>query len=179
MTTGQKQAGRVWNNYLIEKLESIGFQQSEHDECVLYRGKVIYVLYTDDTIITATNNKLIDDMVKDIEKAGLKVTDEGNIEDFLGVNITRMDDNSIHLHQPHLIDQILKDLNIQENASIKDTPAKSSTILSRHSISTPHVQYPNLCSGYIFSMTRHNYASKYYYVCFNLESREAHRNHLP
>ena len=138
MTTGQKQAGRVWNKYLIEKLESIGFQQSEHDECVLYRGKVIYVLYTDDTIITAPNNKLIDDVVKDIEKAGLKVTDEGNIEDFLGVNITRMDDNSIHLHQPHLIDQILKDLNIQENAGIKDTPAKSSTILSRHSISTPH-----------------------------------------
>ena len=48
---GQKQAGRVWNKYLIEKLESIGLQQSEHDECVLYRGKVIYVLYTDDTII--------------------------------------------------------------------------------------------------------------------------------
>lgn len=135
---GQKQAGREWKKYIIEKLESIGFKQSEHDECVLYRGKVIYVLYTDDTIITAPNNTLIDEALKNIEKAGLKVTDEGNIEDFLGVNITRMDDGSIHLHQPHLIDQILKDLNIQENAITKDTPAKSSTILSRHSSSTPH-----------------------------------------
>ena len=121
---GQKQAGRIWNKYLIENLERIGFQQSEHDECVLYRGKVIYALYTDDTIITAPNNKLIDDVIRDIKKAGLKVTDEGNIEDFLGVNITRMNDGSIHLHQPHLIDQILNDLNIQENASPKEIPAK-------------------------------------------------------
>ena len=135
---GQKQAGRVWNKYLIQKLEGIGFQQSAHDECVLFRGKVIYALYTDDTIITAPNNKLIDDVIKDIQKAGLKVTDEGDIEDFLGVNITRTDDGSIHLHQPHLIHQILQDLNIQENAGVKEIPAKSSEILSRHSSSQSH-----------------------------------------
>ena len=48
---GQKQAGRVWNDYLIKKLESVGFRQSKYDPCVLYRGKVIYILYTDDSII--------------------------------------------------------------------------------------------------------------------------------
>jgi hypothetical protein len=31
---GQKQAGRVWNQYLVSKLESIGFTQSHIDECV-------------------------------------------------------------------------------------------------------------------------------------------------
>ncbi len=30
---GQKQAGRVWNSYLVDKLCSIGFQQSLIDEC--------------------------------------------------------------------------------------------------------------------------------------------------
>ena len=38
---GQKQAGRVWNKYMVEKLTSpeVGFIQSKHDECVFYKGK--------------------------------------------------------------------------------------------------------------------------------------------
>ena len=31
---GQKQAGHVWNSYLVEKLRSIGFTPSLIDECV-------------------------------------------------------------------------------------------------------------------------------------------------
>jgi hypothetical protein len=49
---GQKQAGRVWNKYLVDKLvNEVGFKQSEVDECVFYKGKMLYVLYTDDSII--------------------------------------------------------------------------------------------------------------------------------
>jgi hypothetical protein len=42
---GQKQAGRVWNQYLIDKLLSIGFTQSLVDECVFYHGEVIFIVY--------------------------------------------------------------------------------------------------------------------------------------
>ena len=39
---GQKQAGRVWNRYLVKKLtEDVGFVQSKVDECILYKGNVI------------------------------------------------------------------------------------------------------------------------------------------
>ncbi len=34
---GQKQAGRVWNEYLVDKLCSIGFKSSLIDDCVLQR----------------------------------------------------------------------------------------------------------------------------------------------
>jgi hypothetical protein len=49
----QKQAGRVWNQYLVSKLTSpkVGFVQSQHDECAFYYGKAISVLYTDDSIL--------------------------------------------------------------------------------------------------------------------------------
>jgi hypothetical protein len=41
----QKQAGRVWNNYLTKKLiDKLGFTQSKIDECVFYRGKTMYAL---------------------------------------------------------------------------------------------------------------------------------------
>jgi hypothetical protein len=33
---GQKQAGRVWNLFLVDKLTSIGFTTSLIDDCVLF-----------------------------------------------------------------------------------------------------------------------------------------------
>ena len=39
---GQKQAGRVWNQFLVNKLTNIGFEQSKVDECVFYRGSTIF-----------------------------------------------------------------------------------------------------------------------------------------
>ncbi|CAJ1929167.1 unnamed protein product [Cylindrotheca closterium] len=42
-------------------------------------------------------------------------------------------DGSIHLTQPHLIDQILKDLNMQEDTATRPIPAASSKLLSKHS----------------------------------------------
>ena len=49
---GQPQSGRVWNNYLTNKLvKEVGLRQSEVDKCVFYRGSVMYVLYTDDLIL--------------------------------------------------------------------------------------------------------------------------------
>jgi hypothetical protein len=39
---GQKQAGRVWNKYLSEKLvKELGFKLSKVDKCVYYRGKTL------------------------------------------------------------------------------------------------------------------------------------------
>ena len=41
--------------------------------------------------------------------------DQGDVSDFLGIEVTHLKDGSIKLAQPHLIDAILKDLNLQEN----------------------------------------------------------------
>lgn len=49
---GQKQAGRVWNQYLVKKLKEVGFQPSKVDQCILYKGRMIYVLCTEDSILT-------------------------------------------------------------------------------------------------------------------------------
>jgi hypothetical protein len=132
---GQKQAGRVWNHYLTEKLTgTLGFTQSKTEECVFYKGKTMYALYTDDSILAGPDLKEIDKIIADLKAAKLDITEEGDLEDFLGVQIERKKDGSIHLTQPHLIDQILKDLRLDnENMTTKTTPATSSTILSRHS----------------------------------------------
>ena len=67
----------------------MGFERSQVDECVFYKGKTIYFLYTNDSIFAGPDQEEIEQMIKDLKKDNLKVTDEGNIEDFLGVNIER------------------------------------------------------------------------------------------
>ena len=84
---GQKQSGRVWNKYLVRRLNSLGFTKSKYDPCLFYRGKVIYLIYTDDSILAAPTKSLIDKCISDIRQTGLEVTDEGDLNDFLGVHI--------------------------------------------------------------------------------------------
>ena len=52
--------------------------------------------------------KEIQKIVQEIKDSGLDVTEEGDLQDFLGVNIERREDGSINLTQPNLIKQILK-----------------------------------------------------------------------
>jgi len=89
---GTHQAGRVWNKHLVAKLESIGFTQSKINECVFYQGQCIYVLYTDDSILIGPDDDELDAIVNDMQTSGLKLTMEGKINNFLGVNIDRRDD---------------------------------------------------------------------------------------
>ena len=118
----------------------VGFKQSKHDECLFYKGKTIYLLYTDDSILAGPEEKELDKIVKQIADAGLDVTEaEGGLEDFLGVNIEQVDQGTYHLSQPQLIDQILKDLHLDgPDVAIKDTPALSTTVLSEHPHSQEH-----------------------------------------
>ena len=130
-------------NSLRKLVDVVGFKQSEHDECLFYKGKTIYLLYTDDSILAGPDEKELDKIVKQIADAGLDVTEaEGGLEDFLGVNIEQVDQGTYHLSQPQLIDQILKDLRLDgPDVAIKDTPALSTTVLSEHPDSQEHDQH--------------------------------------
>ena len=57
-------------------------------------------------------SKYIDKIIKYLKKAKLDITVEGDLQYLLGVNIEMNLDGTIHLTQPHLIDQILKDLRL-------------------------------------------------------------------
>ena len=59
------------------------------------------------------------------------VDDQGDVGDFLGIQIKRHTDGSVHLSQPQLIDPIVKDLHLQANSNPKSTPAVTSTLLHK------------------------------------------------
>jgi hypothetical protein len=138
---GQKQAGRVWNQYLHDGLIARGFQQSEVDMCLYYHSKhqVNLLIYTDDGILTGRSEKDIDAVIElmrqpagtNKELRPFDMTDEGEITDYLGVKVDRMPDGTIKLSQPHLIQQVIDDLGFNERTKGKSTPAKSTDRLHR------------------------------------------------
>jgi hypothetical protein len=143
---GGKDSGRVWYLYLKSKLQSIGFKVSAHDKCVFYKGKAMYVLYTDDSILVGPDQKELDSIIKEMTSTRLDLTSEDGLEDFLGVTIDHHQDGTIHLTQKRLIQSILEDLGLTApNVKCTTTPMASHKLLSRHPNSPAFDQSFNYC----------------------------------
>jgi Reverse transcriptase (RNA-dependent DNA polymerase) len=109
----QRQAGKVWYDYLTKGLIiELGFIQSEHDPCILWRGTCIIIIYTDAMIIMGPDEEEINKAIVDIAKH-YEITHKNSASDFLGVNMQREEDKKeVTLTQQRLIQSILKDLNL-------------------------------------------------------------------
>ena len=92
-------------------------------------------MYTDDSLLAGPDKDEIQQIIKELQtKSKLSITVEGDLADFLGVSIKRKEDGTIHMTQPHLIEQILGDLRrLNEAVKPRSTPAASSKPLTRHS----------------------------------------------
>eukprot|EP00804_Cyclotella_cryptica_P005605 CCRYP_003077-RA/>CCRYP_003077-RA protein AED:0.24 eAED:0.24 QI:0/-1/0/1/-1/0/1/0/160 len=75
---GHKQAGRIWNSYLVEKLCSIGFQPSLIDECVFFRDDVIFIVYVDNGIFLGPNYQSLTNVICEISAAGQDIKNQGH-----------------------------------------------------------------------------------------------------
>ena len=78
---GKRQTCRVWNKFLVEKLNNpeVGFRKSKIYECVLYRGKSMYIMYTADSIMEGTDKEKLRQILAEIKSSGLDITEEGYI----------------------------------------------------------------------------------------------------
>ena len=129
---GQVQAGKVWYDYLANKLTSIGFKKCQRDECIFTLNNIIYIVYTDDSILAGPDNNDIQKCIQDMRYAHLNLTIKGDIANFLGIKFTRHK-QQITMTQEHLINAILRELKLdKENTNTKCIPMASTKILSRH-----------------------------------------------
>jgi hypothetical protein len=119
---GLKQSPRNFYLHLKDKLESIGFESSESDQCLFISDKVICLVYVDDTLLYADDMQAIDDCISALRNAGMGLEVEDDVAGFLGVHIDRKDDGKILMTQMGLTDRIIKALNIGDKPC-KKTPA--------------------------------------------------------
>jgi hypothetical protein len=70
---GQKQAGRVWNAYLVNKLTSLGHKASLIDDCLFYREDIIFMVYVDDGIFLGKDDEQLKAAIREIQESGLNI----------------------------------------------------------------------------------------------------------
>ncbi len=87
---GQKQASRVWNSFLVDKLLSIGFTTSLIDDCVFFHDDIIFMVYMDDGIFLCNDDAKLQESIKDIQDLGLNIENQGHPADYIGVNIKKL-----------------------------------------------------------------------------------------
>ena len=109
----------------------MGFTPSDYDPCLYYKKNVVVLIYIDDCLVFSPDPKLIDKTMSDLRNSSknFEIDDQGDVSDFLGIEVTHLKDGSVMLTQPHLIDTILKDLHLQQNTKEQSTPGLSSQIL--------------------------------------------------
>jgi hypothetical protein len=121
----KKQAGRVWNSFLVDKLTSIWFTTSLIDDCFFFCGDVIFMVYVDNGIFLGSDNLQLQEVIKEIQNLGLNIEDQGHPADYVGVNIKKLNDDSYELTQWAVIDSIINDVGLKD-AKVKPVPAKVS-----------------------------------------------------
>jgi hypothetical protein len=86
----QKQAGRVWDSFLVDKLMSIGFTPSLLDDCIFFYNDIIFMVYVDNGIFLGSDDLKLQDAIKKIQDLGLNIEDQGHPADYVGVNIKKL-----------------------------------------------------------------------------------------
>jgi hypothetical protein len=113
---GLKQAPRCWNKKFKNMLMNFDLKETKADPCVFVSNKnnqlLIVAIFVDDRLITATNNQLVDIMVKYL-KDNFE-TKEGELDHFLGIEIDQRPDGSIFIHQSSYCKRILERFNMEE-----------------------------------------------------------------
>ena len=97
-----KTAAITWYLDLVDKLRSIGFKISEHDECLFLRGQTAVVVHVDDLAIFNDPDHLIKAELKEFFSFSVP-----NQDHYLGLEVQKQLDGSIKLSQQAYTKEIL------------------------------------------------------------------------
>jgi hypothetical protein len=93
-------------------------------------------VYTDDGIFAGPDKQEVDKAIREM-KRHFDMVDQGDITDYLGVNVQRLPNGDVKLSQPHLIKQIIDEVKLSKRVAGKQKPAASTKILQRDEKAPP------------------------------------------
>ena len=171
---GLKDGQVTWHEHIKTGLLSRGFRQSKVDPCLFIKGTVFLVLYVDDAALFSPNSTAINHEIMSL-KQSFDLTDEGDLQDYLGTRLTKHLDGRIELQQKKTIDNCLELLGMgptSKNVKTHDTLAESLKILhaDENGANRKHAwNYRAVvgCLNYLQAMTRPDLAySVHQCACF-------------
>ena len=119
---GDCRAPRLWYNYLKARLKELGLTTDGNDPCLFCQDGCIMVTYVDDAIICGKDQETVDRLLAGLTQLQMDFDHLGDLPTYLGVQITRQDDGSMVLTQPHLTKSIIAALGLTDSCP-KQTPA--------------------------------------------------------
>lgn len=109
---GLKQAARVWNQTLHEKLMANGCIQSETDKCLYFLKKddkkLQLLVHVDDILVSYNDDELMEGLMSNIGKS-FEMKDLGQVSQFLEISVTRSNEGNFEISQPKYIEKIIKE----------------------------------------------------------------------
>lgn len=135
---GLKQAPRAWFNRLKSALVQFGFAASKCDPSLFTyystQGCIYMLVYVDDIIITGTSSIMIQQLVDKLHSE-FALKQLGQLDYFLGVQVTHLPGGKLLLNQSKYIADLLTKANMAEAVGMS-TPMQGGARLSKHGGST-------------------------------------------
>ena len=103
---GLRQSPLSWYLHLDKGLQSLNFVPSPNQPGVYFGNGMVIVCFVDDTLFLGKDGKKIDEVIDKLKAIGFTLTREdtqGNIFAFLGVELSKINNNEIVLSQQYLI----------------------------------------------------------------------------
>ena len=145
---GSKSAPKLWYRCLYRFIIELGFRSDAGHPCLFIRitiieGRIIVIVigvFVDDLLVTGNSVAEIK-TVRDRMNERSILTDQGRLEYYLGVEISKLDENTLLLHQTAYVKKILNNFNMSECNSVK-TPLPRD--LNRSLMDSPEEVDPKL-----------------------------------
>ena len=116
---------------------------------------VVLLMYVDDFILIGPTDELIDEAILTMQD-NADVEDKGDLCQYVRVLAKRIDEFTIVLRQPHLIEAIIIDLQLDDNSKPASTPMLCSVVLCADLDGEPH----DIHFNYSSVVGKLNYLSK-------------------
>ena len=121
---GLKDAPRAYFLHTKNKLEELGFRQSDADPCLFISPTVICLIYVDDALFVYKSPEEVNILTTRMKEIGLLFEEESDVAGYLGVLIDRDPDNdTITLRQSGLAQRIVEALHLDDDTTSVRTPA--------------------------------------------------------
>jgi hypothetical protein len=99
-----------------------GYTRSKFDPCLFFRfedeDRVYVWIHVDDTFVCASKHDMLSQFVERVETR-YAVTKKESVENYVGVHYEKMDDGSVKLTQPKILDDLFVKHSITDRPSVK------------------------------------------------------------
>ena len=109
---GLPKSGKLWYEHYTRNLIKEGYKQSSYDPCLFYRineHEITYIcLFVDDTFVFSNSDENLNLFLQSMQKH-YQVSLDTTAESFLGIHFDHLQDGSILMSQPKLLQKVLNE----------------------------------------------------------------------